>query len=170
MTDVILVDNNDQELGRAEKLSAHKLGQLHRAVSVMIFNDQNEILLQQRALEKYHSPGLWSNTCCTHPEPGQSTLDSAGTRLLFEVGIAAELHFAFSFVYQVQLDKGMIEHEFDHVFYGTWNGVAEPNPDEVMACRWFSLKRLNQSIKEQPQDYTYWLKVMWPTIYKNAKR
>ncbi len=168
MTDVILVDSLDQALGQAEKLLAHQTGQLHRAVSVILFNDKKEILLQQRAMEKYHSPGQWSNTCCTHPEPGQSTVDAASTRLQFEMGIAADLEFAFSFIYQVQLDKGLIEHEFDHVFFGRWNGDALPNPAEVMDWRWFALDQLDSEMQSTPGDFTYWLKVMWPKIYQNG--
>ncbi len=168
MTDVILVDTLDQELGQSEKLLAHQTGRLHRAVSVIIFNDQGEILLQQRAMEKYHSPGKWSNTCCTHPEPGQTTVDAAAIRLQFEMGIIADLQFAFSFIYQVQLDKGLIEHEFDHVFLGRFSGDAMPNSAEVMDWRWFSLAQLDSAMQANPDHFTYWLKAMWPKIYNNG--
>lgn len=164
MEKVILVNELDQELGVKEKLATHLDGALHRAVSVFLFNDKKELLIQQRAFSKYHSGGLWSNTCCGHPRPGESTMQAALRRLHGEMGIRASLEKAFDFIYRAELDKGLIEHEFDHVFVGKFEGVVHFNTEEVHAYRWISVPELEQSFFEKPQEFTFWFKLVWPKV------
>jgi isopentenyl-diphosphate delta-isomerase len=164
MEKVILVDAQDREVGVEEKLKAHLSGKLHRAVSVFIFNKQGETLLQQRAFSKYHSGGLWSNTCCGHPRPGETPLKAAERRLQEEMGISASLNKIFDFTYRAELDKGLIEHEFDHVFYGEFEGVFEANPQEVAAWKWMSMQDLEKAIQSESAHFTYWFKLIFPRI------
>lgn len=160
MQEVILVDSNDRPVGTMEKMEAHQKGLLHRAFSVFIFNDNNELLLQQRALEKYHSGGLWTNTCCSHPAPDES-LEAAGTRRLQEeMGFSATLSRRFAFEYRVDLDNQLIEHEYDHVLTGTYNGEILPDPQEVMAFRWISMNDLLAEVKQHPDRFTSWFKII----------
>ncbi|SRR3989344_5367478 len=160
MQEVILVDSNDQPLGKMEKLEAHQKGLLHRAFSVFIFNQNNELLLQQRALEKYHSGGLWTNTCCSHPSPSGS-LELAGAKRLFEeMGFTTELSRLFAFEYRVELDNQLIEHEYDHVLIGKYDGDVIPNPEEVMAYRWISIEDLLSEMKQHPDGFTSWFKII----------
>lgn len=166
MEKVILVNELDQELGVQEKLATHLEGALHRAVSVFLFNDKKELLIQQRAFSKYHSGGLWSNTCCGHPRPGESTLQAALRRLHEEMGIRASLEKIFDFIYRVELDKELIEHEFDHVFTGKFEGVVRLNAEEVHAYRWISVPELEKSFLEKPQEFTFWFKLAWPKVAK----
>jgi isopentenyl-diphosphate Delta-isomerase len=139
LNEVILVDEQDVEIGSMEKLEVHQKGLLHRAFSVFVFNDKQELLLQQRALEKYHSPALWTNTCCSHPSPGETTISAARRRLQEEMGFDTELDFAFHFTYKAEFENGLTEHEFDHVFIGTFNDHFIPNPAEVMDIRYESM-------------------------------
>ena len=160
MQEVILVDSNDRPVGKMEKLEAHQKGLLHRAFSVFIFNRNNELLLQQRALEKYHSGGLWTNTCCSHPVPDES-LESAGAkRLSEEMGFTAGLSRLFAFEYRVELDNQLIEHEYDHVLVGRYDGEIAPNPEEVMAYRWISMDDLLTELKQHPEAFTSWFKII----------
>lgn len=158
---VILVDTHDTPIGTAEKLSAHQQGQLHRAFSVCIVRQQQgvwQVLLQQRALTKYHSGGLWTNACCSHPRPAETILMAAHRRLQEEMGIQAELDEIGSFIYKAVLDHGLTEHEFDHVLLGVFTEEAIPvNPEEVMAYRWVDFPTLQQQIAEQPATFTAWL-------------
>ena len=131
LSNVILVDTKDNQTGISEKLEAHKKGLLHRAFSIFLFNDQDQLLLQKRADEKYHSGGLWTNTCCSHPSPGEFLIKSAQNRLKEEMGISTSLSPLFSFIYKAEFDNGLIEHELDHVFIGTFNANPLPNPEEV---------------------------------------
>ncbi len=156
---VIIVDALDNEIGLEEKIRAHKLGLLHRAFSVFVFNSKNELLLQKRSLSKYHSPGLWSNTCCSHPVFRGNIKEQAEKRLMHEMGISSNLKEKFSFVYRAELGNGLIEHEFDHVFFGFSDKDPSPNKDEVMAWKWVSLKSLNKDIKLNPGKYTVWIKI-----------
>jgi isopentenyl-diphosphate Delta-isomerase len=158
--DVILVDEKDNETGTMEKLEAHKQGILHRALSVVILNDKNEMLIQRRADDKYHSGGLWSNACCSHPKPGESTADAALRRLKEEMGIEAELEFMKSFIYQVKFPNGLTEHEFDHLFTGRYNGTPSPDPSEVSEWKWVRLDELKKSIKENPTEYSFWFRMI----------
>ena len=138
MEQVILVDRLDRELGRTEKMTAHIRGWLHRAFSVFVFDDRGFLLLQRRAHSKYHTPGLWSNTCCSHPRPGEPILQAADRRLQEEMGFSCDLSPAFGFVYRAEFPNGLTEHEFDHVVVGRWNGTPSPDPGEVADWRWIA--------------------------------
>lgn len=153
---IIHVDKNDNEIGFIEKLDAHINGILHRAISVFIFNDNKELLLQKRFSGKYHSPSLWTNTCCTHPNRGEETKDAANRRLREEMGFSTEINEVFSFTYYVKFDNELIEHEFDHVFFGKYNGPINFNTSEVEDYKWISLQELKEDIKLYPQRYTFW--------------
>ncbi|MDO3642923.1 MAG: isopentenyl-diphosphate Delta-isomerase [Mucilaginibacter sp.] len=155
--EVILVDENDNELGRMEKMQAHKVGALHRAVSVFIFNGGGQLLLQKRAAEKYHSPGKWSNTCCTHPRPGEASIDAARRRLNEEMGMDCGLTAWGTLLYCSAFDNGLIEHENDHIFIGVTNSVPVVNPAEVEDYQYVELRTLQQSIQQHPDRYTPWL-------------
>lgn len=159
MERVILVDERDREVGSAEKLEAHAEGKLHRAFSIFVFNPDGHLLLQQRASAKYHSGSLWSNTCCGHPRPGESICAAARRRLREEMNFNCELHEAFEFVYRAEFENNLIEHEYDHVLVGEFSGVPAPNAAEVEAWTWVALDELKKSIRERPEEYTYWLRV-----------
>jgi isopentenyl-diphosphate delta-isomerase len=159
MEEVILVDVNDHEIGRMEKLEAHRKGLLHRALSVFIFNSKHELLLQQRALHKYHSGGLWTNTCCSHPRAGEQVSDAANRRLKEEMGMQATLTCAGHFIYKTELEHGLIEHELDYVFFGNTNTDPIINKDEAAAFRWVSIPELKREIQESPQHFTYWFPI-----------
>ena len=156
---VILVDEHDREVGTAEKLAAHRDGRLHRAFSVFVFNQDHELLLQQRAFEKYHSAGLLSNTCCSHPRPGEPTLQAAHRRLQEEMGFDCPLTHAFEFRYRVRLDAGLYEHEFDHVLVGRFDGAPDPDPGEVASWRWASVPAVARELDASPERYTYWFRL-----------
>lgn len=158
---VILVDERDRELGAGEKLRAHREGALHRAFSVFIFDRGGRLLIQKRAREKYHSAGLWSNTACGHPRPGEATKEAARRRLREEMGLDCDLRAAFEFLYRAELDGALVEHEYDHVFVGTHEGEAPPAPDpsEVEEWSWVSMDELRRGLREEPHLYSYWLKL-----------
>ncbi|HEV2862406.1 MAG TPA: isopentenyl-diphosphate Delta-isomerase [Pyrinomonadaceae bacterium] len=156
---VILVDERDRELGAAEKLSAHRSGSLHRAFSVFVFDGRGRLLLQRRAGGKYHSGGLWSNTACGHPRPGEATDAAARRRLREEMGIECELREAFEFVYRAELGGALVEHEYDHVFVGLSEGEPAPDPSEVGAWRWVSMEELRGDLREAPDSYSTWLRL-----------
>ena len=152
--EVILVNERDEPQGLMEKMEAHEKGLLHRAFSVFVFNDKNQLLLQQRALSKYHSGGLWTNTCCSHPRSQETVLEAAHRHLQEEMGFDCDLKKLTDFVYRAELDKGLIEHEFDHVFFGQSNQVSELNLEEVEDFRYIALNDLELEIKEAPQNFT----------------
>jgi isopentenyl-diphosphate delta-isomerase len=156
-TELILVNTMDEELGTGEKLAVHREGLLHRAFSVLVFNRRGELLAQRRALEKYHSGGLWGNTCCGHAEPGRAIEDSAHRRLLAEMGIETPLTYYFRFQYRADVGGGMREHELDHVFLGLWEGEPHPAPDEVMDWRWMDLPDLEREVFVAPERFAAWL-------------
>jgi isopentenyl-diphosphate delta-isomerase len=156
---VILVDEHDREAGVAGKLAVHTSGSLHRAFSVFVFNEGNEMLIQRRAHTKYHSPGLWSNACCGHPRPGESVLESAERRLWEEMGFVIPLRERFSFLYRADLGSGLIEYEYDHVLLGCFSGVPEPSADEVSEWRWVGLKTLTADIASVPSRYAIWFRI-----------
>lgn len=160
MEHVILVDEQDRETGQMEKLEAHQKALLHRAISVFIFNTKGEMLLQQRALHKYHSAGLWSNTCCSHPRPGEGNDAAAARRLMEEMGMHCTLFHRFAFIYKVELEKGLCEHEYDHVFVGYSDTDPGINPDEVMAYRWIGLPDLREELKLHPEQFTFWFRLL----------
>ncbi|MDN3585802.1 isopentenyl-diphosphate Delta-isomerase [Pedobacter aquatilis] len=157
--EVILVDTFDIPIGKMEKLEAHVKGLLHRAFSVFIFNSKNELLLQQRAKDKYHSSGLWTNTCCSHPRWGESNLDAAIRRLKEEMGMQCDLRYGFNFIYKSEFEDGLIEHELDHVFFGISDELPIINKTEVESFRYLSLAELQNEIKNNPTNYTTWLKI-----------
>lgn len=161
---LILVDEKDRQIGIQDKLSVHLEGLLHRAFSVFIFNSQNELLLQQRAKIKYHSPDLWTNTCCSHPRPEESTLEAALRRLFEEMGMKTKLSFSFSFIYKYEFSNGLTEHEFDHVFIGICDDRPEINIKEVQSWKYMSIKDLEMDINTNPDLYTPWLKICLPQL------
>jgi len=172
---VILVNGQDEETGVAEKMEAHQHGWLHRAFSVFIFNSRGEMLLQQRALDKYHSGGLWTNTCCSHPRPGEDTRVAAERRLKEEMGFQASLEKVFDFLYKADFDNGLTEHEFDHVFVAEYEGPVNFNKEEVMNCSYHSMKEIAQSLEADPARYTAWFRLAFPRVqswwngyYKNS--
>jgi len=153
---VVLVDEQDHEIGTMEKLAAHEQGKLHRAFSIFIFNSKNELILQQRATTKYHCGGLWSNTCCSHPQLGEDLITSAKERLLEEIGFTCELTELFNFIYQASFSNGLTEYEFDHVLIGHYDGEIKPNPEEVNNYKLISLENLKTDLKNNPDKYTPW--------------
>ncbi len=160
---VVLVDDADRELGTADKLTVHRDGRLHRAVSVFLFDDAGRWLLQRRADGKYHAPGLWSNTACTHPRPGEAPPDAAARRLREEMGVRCLLKPAFSFLYRAEILGGpepLVEHEFDHVFVGRFSGEPAPAPDEVSAWRWVGAEALRDELARAPERYTPWFHLL----------
>lgn len=160
MIEVQLVDSSDQPTGAMEKLEAHQKGLLHRAISVLIFNSKREMLLQRRALHKYHSPGLWTNTCCSHPYPDEDTKEAAERRLKEEMNIEASLKFTFKFIYNASFPNGLIENELDHVFIGHSDETPHLNTDEAVAFKWIDLIALKESIQNSPELYTVWFKII----------
>ncbi len=148
-----------------EKMEAHQKGVLHRAFSVFIFNDKGELLLQKRASTKYHSAGLWTNTCCSHPYPGEETLAAAKRRLKEEMGMDALLIHKTSFVYKTKFDNGLTEHEFDHVFIGNYNENPVLNEDEAEEYKWVDLNKVKEDVKKFPQNYTSWFKIALEKVF-----
>lgn len=157
---VVLVSENDEELGTQEKMAAHEEGNLHRALSVHIFNSDGKYLLHRRALSKYHSGGLWTNACCSHPRQGEPPMEAALRRLQEEMGFSCDLKKVFDFVYKADVGGGLTEHEYDHVFIGTHDGPIELNPDEVDSYKWVSKEELLRDVEDNPQHYTEWFKIM----------
>lgn len=166
---VILVDENDQQIGLMEKIEAHQKALLHRAFSVFIYNDKNELMIQQRALHKYHSPGLWTNTCCSHQRKGESNIEAGKRRLFEEMGFTTNLQETISFIYKAPFDNGLTEHEYDHVLVGKYNDNPNPNPEEVSSWRWISLETLQQYIEKHPENYTEWFKIIFYKHYQNMQ-
>ena len=160
MEQVILVDESDNEVGTMEKMEAHRKGLLHRAFSVLVFNSQGELLLQQRALSKYHSGGLWTNTCCSHPRPGESTLNAARRKLLQEMGIDLQPEFAFKFIYKTALNNNLTEYECDHVLIGYYDGQPSPKPIEAEDWKFVNLHNVKTDMLNNPDHYTYWFKAI----------
>lgn len=161
---VILVNEQDESTGSMEKMEAHRKGLLHRAFSVFIFNHRGEMLLQRRALSKYHSGGLWTNSCCSHPQPGEKVQEAAIRRLQEEMGFTAKLEKLFEFVYQAEFDNGLTEHEFDHVFTGEYEGPVNYNKEEVMDYCYKSLEEVRSDLQQQPHKFTAWFHLAYPKI------
>lgn len=162
--DIVLVDEKDQPLGTMEKMEVHQKALLHRAFSIFIYNEKGEMLLHKRADKKYHSPGLWTNACCSHPKPGEDTLAAAETRLQEEMGFHVSLKKAFDFIYKTPFDNGLTEHEFDHVFIGIYNGDITPNTEEVSDYCFKSIEEIKNSVESHPQKYTEWFKIAFPKM------
>jgi isopentenyl-diphosphate delta-isomerase len=164
---VILVDENDNQIGLMPKMEAHEKAVLHRAFSVFIFNDKNELMLQQRALHKYHSPGLWTNTCCSHQRDGESNIEAGKRRLNEEMGFVADLRETTSFVYKAPFDNGLTEHELDHVMIGNYNEEPIINKDEVASWKWMPLEDVKVDIALRPEKYTAWFKIIFEKFYEH---
>ena len=167
---VILVDKNDNQIGFMPKLEAHQKGVLHRAFSIFIFNNKYELLLQKRASSKYHSGGLWTNTCCSHPREDEDILDAANRRLIEEMCIETSLRKVYEFTYKAELDNDLTEHEFDHVFYGVYNEDPEINTDEADDFKWIDMDSLNEDIKTNGDNYTIWFKIAFEYFYNYLKK
>lgn len=161
---MILVNDRDEEIGTMEKMEAHERGFLHRAFSVFIFNSKNEMLLQQRSLQKYHSGGLWTNACCSHPSPNESIVECAQRRLQHEMGFTVPLEKAYDFIYKTTFHNGLIENEYDHVFVGTYDGPVQPNPDEVMNYTFRSFSEIRRAISEDLFAFTTWFRITMPEM------
>jgi isopentenyl-diphosphate delta-isomerase len=157
---VILVNENDEELGTMEKQEAHEKALLHRAFSVFVFNSNHELLLQQRALTKYHSAGLWTNTCCSHPRVGETVEMAAHRRLFEEMGFDCDLNIKTSFIYKAEFDNGLTEHELDHILVGNYNGKININTNEVASYKWVDVNWLKEDMKLNPNNYTAWFTII----------
>ncbi|MEM0519635.1 isopentenyl-diphosphate Delta-isomerase [Aequorivita flava] len=166
---VILVNEKDEQLGLMPKQEAHEKGVLHRAFSVFIFNHKNELLLQQRALHKYHTPGLWTNTCCSHQRHNESSLAAGKRRLFEEMGFTTDLKETTTFIYKAPFDNGLTEHELDHILVGSFNGTPEINPEEVAAWKWMDLEAVKTDIAQNPNIYTAWFKIIFDKFYQHLK-
>jgi isopentenyl-diphosphate Delta-isomerase len=164
--DIILVNENDEQIGTIEKMEAHRKAMLHRAFSVFIFNSKGEMLLQQRAINKYHSAGLWTNACCSHPKPSQETLAAAEMRLYEEMGFTVKLKKIFEFTYKTGFENGLTEYEFDHVFAGMYDGFIAPDKEEVNDYCYKSISQIKESLQSHPLKYTAWFHIAFPLIEK----
>lgn len=167
--EVVLVDANDNPMGVMEKMEAHVQGALHRAFSIFLYNGKGELLLQRRALDKYHSAGLWSNTCCSHPLPDEPLLVAAERRLMEEMGLTCVMVKAFDFIYKASIGNSMIEHEFDHVFFGTTEELPSVNEVEVSDWKWVSLFDVYIDVQLHPDMYTEWFKIALPQVMNQFK-
>ena len=164
MEHVVLVDEKDTQIGIMEKMAAHIVPRLHRAFSVFIFNSKGELLLQQRALSKYHSPGLWTNTCCSHPRQGESLAEATARRLQEEMGMTCDMHEVFTFIYKAPVGLGLTEHEFDHVWFGQSDATPIINTDEVGSWKYMNLDDIADDMKAQPESYTEWCKISFNEV------
>ena len=171
MEQVILVDHKDNQIGLEEKLKAHQNGgKLHRAISIFVFNAKGETMLQQRAATKYHGGELWSNTVCSHPRLGETPIQAAHRRLREEMGFDCEMEEVYAFEYEAAMDKGLTEHEFDHVIFGEYEKDPKPNPEEVQDWKWISIDELKSDIKKNPKSYSPWLRIAIDDITKHHRR
>ena len=164
---VILVNEYDKQIGLMPKLEAHEKAVLHRAFSVFVFNNKNELMLQQRALHKYHSPGLWTNTCCSHQRDGESNLQAGIRRLQEEMCFVTPLKETISFIYKAPFDNGLTEHELDHIMVGSYEDAPIINPDEVADWKWMPIEDVKQDIDDNPQLYTAWFKIIFEKFYEH---
>lgn len=168
MEQVILVDQQDNQIGLMEKLKAHQEGLLHRAFSVLIFNDNREMLIHQRDKNKYHCGGLWTNACCSHPREGESVKKAAQRRLMEEMGFTTDVEFVESFIYKAEFENGLTEHEFDHLFVGIYNDNPTPNPKEVQDWKYISIEKLKKEINQNPGHYSAWFKTIMNNHLQHA--
>ena len=162
---VILVNEHDEQIGLMPKLEAHEKAQLHRAFSIFILNSKNEVMLQQRASQKYHSPLLWTNTCCSHQREGESNIQAGNRRLMEEMGFSTELKELFHFIYKAPFDNGLTEHELDHVMVGYFDGEPEINPEEVENWKWMDIDAIKDDMQIHPEKYTVWFKIIFDEFY-----
>ena len=163
---VILVDSRDREVGVMDKIEAHRLGVLHRALSIFIFNSKGQLLIHRRAMGKYHSSGLWTNTCCSHPRPNENSLDAANRRLKEEMGIHSDLKEIFSFIYKAEVGNGIYEHECDHVFIGKSDEFPLPDKREVSEWKWISIENVSDEIDNHPNDFTIWFQLIFKDVVR----
>ena len=161
---LVLVDPMDRAIGTMEKLAAHEQGLLHRAFSLFVFNSKNELLLQRRAVGKYHSGGLWTNTCCSHPRPEEDTAKAVTRRLYEEMGMSCDVTHGFSFIYKAAFGNGLIEHELDHVYFGWSDERPVPNTEEVVSYRYLSLEQVENEIHASPEHFTVWFKACFAQV------
>ena len=166
---VILVNENDEQIGLMPKLEAHEKAMLHRAFSVFILNKKGELMLQQRAAHKYHSPLLWTNTCCSHQREGETNLEAGKRRLYEEMGFQCELKEIFSFIYKAPFDNGLTEHELDHVMIGEYENDPQINRDEVNSFKWMTIEAVKNDMKLQPELYTEWFKIIFDKFYNHIQ-
>ena len=169
-SNVIIVNSSDQKIGLMPKLEAHIRGILHRAFSVLIFNKNGELLIQQRALNKYHTPGLWSNTCCSHQIDGETNIEAGKRRLFEEMGFEVELYNFDSFIYNAYFENGLIEHEFDHILVGIFDGTPLINKNEVNDYKWITFDKLQNEIYSSPQNYTVWFRIIFEKYKLSLKK
>lgn len=168
---VILVDEEDKQIGTMPKMEAHQKALLHRAFSVFIMNDKGETMLQQRAADKYHSPLLWTNTCCSHQRVGESNIEAGQRRLQEEMGFfVAKLDELISFIYKAPFDNGLTEHEYDHVMIGSYDGTPKINPDEVADWKWMKPEAVRRDIERHPEKYTAWFKIIFEKFYNHISK
>lgn len=166
---VVLVNENDEQIGLMPKMEAHEKAVLHRAFSVFTFNKKGELLLQQRAAHKYHSPLLWTNTCCSHQREGETNIEAGKRRLQEEMGFSTDLKEVFSFIYKAPFDNGLTEHELDHVMVGDFDGIPNINRDEVESFKWMKLEDVKKDIEENPDIYTAWFKIIFKESYNKLQ-
>lgn len=164
MTEVILVNDHNESLGTMEKMQAHRLGLLHRAFSIFIFDKEGRMLLQQRAAEKYHGGLLWTNACCSHPLPNENVEAAVQRRLKEELGFQTPLKEIFSFQYRAEVENNLIENEYDHVFAGEYSGMIDPNASEVADYKYEDMNELSERIKNEPEQFTTWFRIAFPKI------
>lgn len=164
---VILVNEKDEQIGLMEKIEAHEKALLHRAFSVFVFNKKGELMLQQRALTKYHTPGQWTNTCCSHQREGESNIEAGKRRLMEEMGFTTDLKDTISFIYKAPFENGLTEHEYDHILVGQYDEDPDPNPEEVNAWKWVSLDAVKEDMKVNPGVYTEWFKIIFDKYYNH---
>jgi isopentenyl-diphosphate delta-isomerase len=167
--EVILVNENDEPVGTMEKMAAHRAGLLHRAFSVFVFNQKGDMLLQQRALHKYHSGGLWTNTCCGHPNPGEATAAAAERRLNEEMGFSITLHKVFDFTYKTGFDNGLTEYEFDHVYAGIYEGAVNPDRNEVKDFCYKGMDAIKETLQVHPLKFTAWFRIAFPLLEQQVR-
>jgi isopentenyl-diphosphate delta-isomerase len=166
---VILVNSNDEPIGLMPKMEAHEKALLHRAFSVFVINGNNELMLQQRALQKYHSPGLWTNTCCSHQRDGEKNIEAGLRRLQEEMGFETPLEYLFNFIYKAPFDNGLTEHELDHVMLGRYEGEPSINSEEVASWKWMDIDLIHADLINNPADYTVWFAIIFDRFYNYLK-
>ena len=166
---VILVNSNNEPIGLMPKMEAHEKALLHRAFSVFVINSNNELMLQQRALQKYHSPGLWTNTCCSHQRDGEENIEAGLRRLQEEMGFETPLEYLFNFIYKAPFDNGLTEHEFDHVMLGRYEGDPSINLEEVASWKWMDIDLIHADLINNPADYTVWFAIIFDRFYNHLK-
>lgn len=167
---VILVDENDRKTGTCEKLEAHQKGLMHRAFSIFLFNKEGEFLIQQRADEKYHTPGLWSNTCCSHPRPDEEMEEALQRKLFQEMGIYSQVEKVFDFAYRADFDNGLVENEVDHVYFGEYNDAPNPNPAEIQSWKYSSFEEIKNEIEQDEASFTPWFKLVFERVNEHYKK